>query len=280
MKLSLVISLATLPGVFALHAQNPNPEPTSDPVIEAIRQFHAKPTGKPNEVTVVLPPPAPSSADKTPPAPENKDSAEESPPKAHVLVTGNPPEDSEVLTENPENPAPDKDLAAPADAPSAPRESLSVRVEKVKTGNGQIDPSKVKLSAPFPAKPLAPAPAGWRLESSAQVPPFTREVELSPGRKITLTIRPHLLVPDADGSSVFSVSEPGFEPSLAYQQASTVGAILSTSVRQLEEDSKQMGTAIEKLQQLLGSLPKSEPPPPPPTPDPKTPVKTPTNKTK
>ena len=278
MKLSLVITLLALLGIVALRAQNPNPEPVSDPVIEAIRQFHGKPSGKPNEVTVVLPPPEETPADKATPAPEDNDSAEESPPKAHVIVTGNPPEDSEVVAETPEKQAPEKIVADPVDAAAPPRESLSVRVEKVKTGSGQIDPSKVKLSAPFPAKPLAPAPVGWRLESSDQVPPFTREVELSPGKKITLTIRPHLLVPDADGSSVFSVSEPGFEPSLAYHQASTVGAILSTSVRQLEEDSKQMSTAIEKLQQLLGSLPKSEPPPA--APNPKTPAKTPTNRTK
>ncbi len=117
----------------------------------------------------------------------------------------------------------------------------------------------MKLLAPFPAKPLAPAPAGWHLQASENVPPFTRVVELSPGRNITLTIRPHLLVPDANGSSVFNVPEPGFEPMLAYQQRSTVGAILSTSIHQMDDDAKKLGFAIDKLQQLLVSLPKPEP---------------------
>jgi len=121
----------------------------------------------------------------------------------------------------------------------------------------------VKLSAPFPAKPLSQPPVGWRLDTSDSAPPFTREVEISPGSKITLTIRPHLLVPDADGAQVFTVSEPGYDNALGYQQTATVGAILSESIRQLDEESKQLGTAIDSLQQLLVSLPKPEPLPEP-----------------
>jgi hypothetical protein len=121
----------------------------------------------------------------------------------------------------------------------------------------------VKLLAPFPAKPLAQAPAGWRLDASDSAPPFTREVEISPGSKITLTIRPHLLIPDADGAEVFTISEPGYENALGYQQTATVGAILSNSIRQLDEESKQLGTAIDNLQQLLVSLPKPAPQPEP-----------------
>jgi hypothetical protein len=143
-----------------------------------------------------------------------------------------------------------------------------VRVEKLQTGTGNIDPSQVKLLAPFPAKPLAQAPAGWRLEASENAPPITREVELSPGNKITLTVRPHLLVPDVNGTSVFNVPEPGFDASLGYRQNATVGAILAHSVRQLEDDSKELGAAIDQLQQLLVSLPKPEPQPEP-QPEPK-----------
>ena len=97
--------------------------------------------------------------------------------------------------------------------------------------------------------------------ASDSAPPFTREVELATGSKITLTIRPHLLVPEADGANVFAIPEPGYDNPLGYQQTATVGAILSNSIRRLDEDSKQLGTAIDSLQQLLISLPKPEPQP-------------------
>jgi hypothetical protein len=76
-------------------------------------------------------------------------------------------------------------------------------------------------------------------------------------------VRPHLLVPDANGADVFTIAEPGYESSLGYQQSATVGAILSNSIRQLDDDSKQLGIAIDRLQQLLISLPKPEPEPKP-----------------
>ena len=88
-------------------------------------------------------------------------------------------------------------------------------------------------------------------------------MEISPGNKITLTVRPHLLVPVADGAASFSVSEPGFEAPLGYSQTATVSAILADSIRQLDEDSKQLGTAIDQLQQILVSLPAPEPEPDP-----------------
>ncbi|NQX02428.1 hypothetical protein HQ447_17355 [bacterium] len=165
--------------------------------------------------------------------------------------------------EEPKPAAPEEKTAIasppPEEAPKTPEPGLVVRVEKLHTGQGAIDPAGVKLTAPFPAKPLAPAPPGWRFDVSDSAPPFTREVELAPGSKITLSIRPHLLVPDSDGTSVFAIAEPGYQNPLGYQQNSTVGAILSSSIRQLEEDSKNLGTAIDSLQQLLISLPKPEP---------------------
>jgi hypothetical protein len=148
--------------------------------------------------------------------------------------------------------------AQPEEPVSTPPAGLAVRVEKLQEGKGNIDPSKVKLLAPFPAKPLSAPPAGWRLEASESAPPLTREVELSPGKKITLKIRPHILVPEADGITVFNVPEPGFDSVLGYCQKDTVGALLSKSVQQLDDDSKQLGYAIDKLQQLLVSLPKAE----------------------
>jgi hypothetical protein len=259
-----VINLLVLPWTFA---QNVIQEPQEDPVQEAIREFNQRDKGKSNEVTVVLDPSDDSpvkSSEETPseePAnpPETKETAKETPtdPEEPVLVTGKPPEGTELQDEVAEEQATQPEEAL-IESEKQPHKGLSVRVEKIQSGTGTIDPSKVKLLAPFPAKPLSAAPAGWKLEASDNAPPFTREVELSPGKKITLKVRPHLLIPEADGANVFNVLEPGFDPALGYQQDITAGAILSNSIRQLEADSTNLGAAIENLQQLLVSLPKPE----------------------
>lgn len=270
MNARTLIATVSLLGTAWSGAQNVAQEPQEDPVQKAIREFNQADGGKPNEITVDLSP-----SEKTPPGnstakPDTAPPAEESP----VLVTGKPPEGTELVKEGEtapaeSQPAESQPAESSPDEPAAeepapkPRPGLAVRVEKLQTGTGSIDPAQVKLLAPFPAKPLSQAPAGWRLESSENAPPFTREVELAPGKKITLTVRPHLLVPDADGAEVFSVQEPGYDPSLGYRQNATVGAILSQSIRQLDEDSKQLGAAIDNLQQLLVSLPKPEPQPAP-----------------
>ncbi len=158
-----------------------------------------------------------------------------------VLVTGTPPPDEEPI----KTPLPEAGVA--------------VRVEKMSISQGSVDPTQVKLLAPYPAKPMSQAPVGWRLDTSDSATPFTEEVEISSGAKITLTIRPHLLVPDSDGAEVFSISEPGYDSALGYQQTATVGAVLANSIHQLDEDSKQLGASIDRLQQLLVSLPKPEP---------------------
>lgn len=168
---------------------------------------------------------------------------------APILVTGTPPTETapptvEILKET-------------TDA-LKPETGLSVRIETLQTARGNVDAAQVKLLAPFPAKPLAQPPVGWRLDVSENAPPFAREVEISPGSKITLSIRPHVLVPITDGAEVFSIPEPGYDSELGYQQTATVGAILSSSVVQLDEDAKKLGTAIDRLQQLLATLPKPE----------------------
>jgi hypothetical protein len=269
MNALLTITLFGLLISPCLNAQNSGKEPGADSVLEAIQQFKSQRSGKPNEVTVILDPPMESSSPKS-----EKQKNIDPPPKksdSPVMVTGTPPVGSELVpdkaVEAAKNPAPASE-ETPSVNSGKPREGLSVHVEKLKSGRGSIDPTKVKLLAPFPAKPLAPAPPGWLLQSAENVPPFTREIELSDGKKITLSIRPHLLVPSIDGTTVFSVLEPGFDPSLAYQQNATVGAILSNSIIQLENDSKQMGIAIDKIQQILTSLPKSEITAPPSDPEP------------
>lgn len=244
------IAALSLLGSLFLHAQNVIEEPIADPVLDAIHEFKVRDKGKSNEVIVVLEPEtAPSAPEKEKPGP----AAVTKPAEAPAPVTDKPA---------PATPAPPDTIAATPDQKSPdPESGLAVRVEKLHTGKGTIDPSKVKLVFPFPAKPLSQAPAGWRLDASDTAPPFTREVEIAPGSKITLTIRPHLLIPDADGARVFSVSEPGYDNALGYQQTSTVGAILSNSIQRMDEESKHMGAVIDSLQQLLVSLPKPEAPP-------------------
>lgn len=253
MKTRLSIAALGILGSFFAHAQNVVEEPIADPVLDAIHEFKTRDKSKPNEVTVVLEPEtAPTGAKK-----------EKTGPNA-VTKPSDPPtlEKPPGETSTTKSPAPRDTAAITPDVATPLAESgLAVRVEKLKTGNGTIDPSKIKLLAPFPAKPLSQAPAGWHLDASETAPPFTREVELAPGSKITLTIRPHLLTPDADGDRVFSVSEPGYDSALGYQQTATVGAILSTSIQRMDQESKQMGAVIDSLQQLLVSLPKEEAPP-------------------
>ncbi len=142
--------------------------------------------------------------------------------------------------------------------PAPPQPGMAVRVERVH-GAATADLSEVELRAPFPAKLLAEVPDGWRIEKSDRAPAFTREVELSPGSEITLSVQPHILVPEADGAEVFAVNEPGYQADLGYRQDATVGAILATSIRQLDDDTRQLGEAIDQLQQLLVSLPRPEP---------------------
>lgn len=252
-------ALLTL-GTLAAFSQNIPVDPSSDPLADP----GPRPRKSLNEVTVVLPPPTPSqpTSPEPPasesPAPEPTDTAAENPPadsnpttdtppeSGPVLVTGKPPEGAEVIAEPP--------------SPESPKpEGLAVHVETLNPGSRTVDAKQVKLLAPFPAKPISQPPTGWKLQTSEAAPPFHRKVEIAPGSEVTLTVRPHLLVPDTDGSSSFSIPEPGYEPSLGYHQTATVGAILATSIRQLDEEAKQLGTAIGNLEQLLVSLPKPEP---------------------
>jgi hypothetical protein len=149
----------------------------------------------------------------------------------------------------------EEELATPPEP-----EGVTVSVDPG-SGSSPMDAKSVKLLAPFPAKPLATPPAGWRLEHPKDLPAFTREVPLSNGTRIQLSIRPHLLVPDADGTQVISVNEPGFEAGKRYAQTATTAAVLATSIERLDDDSRKMGEAIDRLEQLLGSLPATPAPP-------------------
>lgn len=272
-----------MPGLMAQNLSAPADEAAEhqaeDPIESAIRAFNNRDRSKPNEVTVVLEPAAPETPDKDPeeapaedaattPAPEAAADADSEAPKV-VLVTGKPPKGSQViqLSDIPVADSPEASLAA-EEISTKPRQGLELRVETVQSGSGEIDTKHINLLAPFPAKPLIPPPAGWQLKVSEEAPPFTREVELAPGKTITLSIQPHLLVPDANGTDVFAVPEPGFNASLGFDQSDTVAIALKSSIQKLEEDSKQLGLVIDRLQQLMVSLPQSENPPGKPSPNP------------
>ncbi len=262
MNARLTIAVITALGSIFANAQNVSEDPKADPVLDAISGFNNRDKEKPNEVTVVLDPvgepPAPVAKEEPKPAPQPE---EKIMPLEPVLVTGTPPEGAGIVKIPPPETAGPAAAAVPVEEPPKPQQGLAVRIEKLRTGNALIDPKQIKLLAPFPAKPLSQPPVGWHLVASENAVPFTRKVEVASGSEVTLTIRPHLLVPDADGATVFSISEPGYEGSLGYEQTATVGAILSNSIRQLEDESKQLGNAINSLQQLLISLPKPQPEP-------------------
>ena len=252
----IIAAIAALASISA-DAQNVVEEPKADPVLEAITEFNNQDTEKKPEAvtaTPVVPEESPSVAEAEPTA---KPGAEKPISPEAVLVTGKPPEVSTIAAADAPIEVPAQEVA-PVDTPPKSQQGLAVHVEKMNSGNASIDPKQIKLLAPFPAKALAKPPAGWHLVASENAPPFTRKVEIAAGSEVTLTIRPHLLVPDADGANVFSIPESGYQPSLGYQQTETVGAILSNSIRQLDKDSKQLGDAIDSLQQLLISLPKPE----------------------
>ena len=227
-----------------LTAQNLEPEDESPKlskeVQRAIEEFNRKKNAgetRPNEVTVVLEPPASAAID----APADEDSE-----KKPVLVSGKPQDASPE--ETPEKPTIDE----------LPEPGLEVRVEEIRSGKGSIDPDQVSLKASFPAKPLSVTPDRWLLEKSEFAPAFKRDVELQPGVVISLNIQPHVLAPQVDGADTFSVPEPGFDPALGYRQSATVAAVLGKSITQLDEDSKQLGVLLSDLHRLLGSLPQPE----------------------
>lgn len=170
------------------------------------------------------------------------------------------------------SPAPAEDSAdgvrvvpslAPADGPASGAEEergVQVSVSSVSGKLESLDPAEITIKTPFPAKPLAPAPSGWKLVRSEDPEAgFEQEVEIAPGTGMKLTIRPHILVPDSDGVGTFAVIEPGYQPNLQYRQTDTVGCLLGESIRHLKADEERIGESIRRLEQLLVSLPNPEP---------------------
>lgn len=153
------------------------------------------------------------------------------------------------------NPAPQTPDAADDPPGGVTAEVTGVAGDRV----AKLDPAKVQIRAPFPPKPLASAPAGWKVvRSNNPKTLLTRDVELAPGKRLTLRIQPHVLVPDADGSAVFSVAEPGYDPAAFYRQEATVAGILAHSIEQTTTAERRLTLAIDQIDQLLISLPNPE----------------------
>lgn len=244
--MSIRIPAFLLLALTAAPAEEP-PAPPLDKVPTGLRPLIVREPRKSNEVTVVLDSPAavnivPPSSEPVAEDPPGLGESPDSPPPAETA-----PEPSQS----------DDTLPPPPSVPANPKkQGVIVRVEKLLTPSGPVDPADVKLVTPFLAKLPSNTPKGWKLETVSTAPPFTREVEVATGSKITLNIRPHVLIPDTDGSATFPVTEPGYDSALGYRQTSTISAILTDSLQQMETDSKRMGDAIDLLQQLLVSLPK------------------------
>ncbi|WP_411825955.1 hypothetical protein [Luteolibacter sp. AS25] len=227
------------------HGQNLEKSEISEDVQKAIEEFNSKRASgnkEPNEVVVVFEPTAPATKQAPQKITEKQVTTELPPEIKPILVSGKQPEELA-------GPEPALQIAPPIE------DGLTIRVKPLTKGDGTIDPSKVTLKAPFPAKPLANTPQDWILIKSPDAPTFKEVVELQPGKKITLEIPPHVLVPVSDGQNHFSILEPGFNNKEGYSQTETVDAILSRSITQLDEDSKQLSNALSDLHLLLASLP-------------------------
>jgi len=215
----------------------------SENVLEAIREFNERDPGKANE-NVSAPPasPAENTGDDGRVNEEEIDDVVASILSDEVEDSESPKADQEEVVAAPGEPVP---------------HGPEVRVQPLRELAGaRIDASEVRINTPFAAKPLGIPSAGWKLVASSDVPAFRKNVEVSPGTWLTLSIRPHVLVPEADGQNVFHVSEPGFDPASGYTQKATISSSIASSVRQLEEDALVLGKAIAELEQILISLPR------------------------
>lgn len=170
-----------------------------------------------------------------------------------VLAVGRPPGETLLLEDGPEPlaEAPENDASEPA--------GVEIDVEPG-TDDVTVEDEAIKIVAPFPAKRLAPPPPGWKIVHPDETPARTESVTLANGQTVGLAIRPHVLIPEADGAEVFALSEPGFDPARGYDQTETVGSILADSIHQLDEQDARLTAAANRLSELLDSLPPTDEP--------------------
>lgn len=139
-------------------------------------------------------------------------------------------------------------------------EGIKITVENSTNSAGKVgDAGDIRVYSPFPAKPMSAAPEGWRYEPAPQAfQAHAQTVKLSSGATIDLSITPFVLVPSSDGSNVFTIREPGFEPEMNFSQQHTIGAMLQASTEEIEKHEKAVAKAMTRLQQLLSSLPQNK----------------------
>lgn len=152
---------------------------------------------------------------------------------------------------------PAKPVQAPSPTQKTADEGIQIQVEKSTGKSGAMNqPGAVKVYSPWPAKPLAQAPAGWKFAPAPTgLAPFKTTVKLGDGNSVALSITPFVLVPVSDGINAIRIAEPGYDPAQQYVQKDTVGTMLQKSTVELEENEKHAAEAISRLQQLLSSLP-------------------------
>jgi len=152
----------------------------------------------------------------------------------------------------------DDAIAEPEVEERSVNEGIQIQVEKVSGRSGDSsEMGEVKVSSPWPAKPLDEPPLGWRyIPAPEGIDPYRTTVKLGESSSVNLAITPYVLVPVSDGRNVIRISEPGYQPERSYLQNQTVGAVLQHSTEKIEQQEKHTGAAIQRLQQLLSSLPK------------------------
>ena len=137
-------------------------------------------------------------------------------------------------------------------------EGIQIQIEKTASKSGQVNrKGKVKIDAPWPAKPISVPPVGWEFApGAADSDPFRTQVKLTNGNTVDLSITPYVLVPIADGRSAIKIPEPGYNATLEFSQKDTLGVMLENSTAEIENHEKHAADAIQRLQQLLSSLPR------------------------
>ncbi len=128
--------------------------------------------------------------------------------------------------------------------------SEPVRVDEIITS----DHSEVTLHTPWKPKPMQDAPRGWRYIMGHKEQAYPATILLSNKKKIKVDIIPYVLAPEESDQTALVV-EPGYLPELGYAQTKSVSATISSSNKELEFAEQQLETSIQKLKQLMVSLP-------------------------
>ena len=134
---------------------------------------------------------------------------------------------------------------------------IQIQIEKTAQKSGaRHEKGKVKVYSPWPAKPISSPPIGWKFAPAPKgTEPFRTQVTLSSGNTVDLSITPYVIVPLSDGKTSIKISEPGYNAAQQSQE-DTMGVMLYNSITEIENHEKHAADTIQRLQQLLSSLPR------------------------